>query len=49
MHFSIAVDSNGTIWCATDFGISTYAGSIWKNFTEKDGLSEERVLYITSI
>jgi ligand-binding sensor domain-containing protein len=44
---SIAVDSKGMLWCATNLGISTYDGSIWKSYTTDDGLPEEGVCYIT--
>jgi ligand-binding sensor domain-containing protein len=35
---SIHIDTNGTKWFATDKGISSFDGTTWTNFDEKDGL-----------
>jgi ligand-binding sensor domain-containing protein len=35
---SISIETNGTKWFATDKGISSFDGTTWTNFDEKDGL-----------
>jgi ligand-binding sensor domain-containing protein len=35
---SINIETNGTKWFATDKGISSFDGTTWTNFDEKDGL-----------
>ncbi len=37
--YSLTQDTSGVMWFATRSGISSYDGTVWKNYTRKEGLS----------
>lgn len=46
--YHMCQDKTGYMWFATENGVSRFDGKTFKNFTTKDGLTDNEVLYISS-